>query len=338
MGNFSEFGAEENGPRIAIDDQSRWAAQNLKSLATAGEIAQQPADLALKKAHTRLYEAEAGAKETDLEQAKILAKLASGQMPMGAEETDDSPGGSIIQLGNAALRAGAVNKGIELITKGTVVNRNVATTLANQASEAVRQMRARQLQLGTAAQEAMMVTDDASYARYLMQKRAEGEDMSDAPATYAEARPTLNSIIQGGLTAHQKLDLDIKEANQKSLTARRGVANEASQAAAKAATARANLLTLRYNNAVKNGGENSPIALQLKKDRAAALRLQTQLRKNAALAPVDPTDRTVGRTYMAPNGKWGQWTGTGWLAVQAPAADGTLLDEQDDTDDDEGDE
>lgn len=335
MGNFSEFGAEESGPRIAVEDQQKWALQKMQAahLGATG----------------RLANAEAATKEQDLEAQRALGEFYKNQTP-AEPSANASPAAPLYDAANFLFRKGFVNAGTAKLKDATLIDQRVTAAGANQARQVTQQLTQQATRLAQHAQMAQAVTDEASYQRYLMQNVQAGEDISDMPPVFdAQAKQMLGEITAQGMKAHDHAKLMIDQVAAKTVDALRKARTTGALAAADASGAHAALLRDRLARAIKNGGENSPEAKELKRSAAAWSKFKTDAARNAALPPpiaqADPK-----RVYVTQNGIRVRATvdpadgKMKWMHVGGPAPivsvpTSSIADETpDESDDDEGDE
>lgn len=216
MAEFSMWGPEQDGGRMAAMDQSKLLMEGLKSLHTAGEIQQQPIDARLKQAHARLYGAEADAKVQALEKDKAFTAALqgmsggqAGQQPAGGT----NQAGQLDKIGTLLLNAGMQKEAREYFNTASLVRSREDTAKMNQS----RAQRFTQLiqKDKTERMGSLLHTVDGqeSWDRALNTMQQEGIDVSTLGVTgdYAVDKPMVEQLRDASLKFRDVLEMGVKE-------------------------------------------------------------------------------------------------------------------------------
>lgn len=300
------------------EEQRANVTNTMGALKAMGEIAQQPADLALKQAHARLFGAEAGLKEAEAADMLAMTQLEARFNAQGknatAEDLAAEPGRPrsqadyMMQLADFAEQNGAplrytgkIRKDASMILEHEAI---AGYRDAQRQREQQRYVTERQTRLSNAAAVAaespqgyMNVLQDPELSQLLPTRQLSGDWNTD--------RRVLDTIAKAGQDSIRRARL-VQQQTEVGLTAQRTQATVASAAAsADLARARKDLVIERKNNLIKNGGETSPSAAEARREATAARKAATdaKLRKEFPSAPLDPGARMFNQTYTAADGK-----------------------------------
>jgi len=160
MADFDMWGPAASGPRLVDFDR-------LKATQMLGEIAMQPVDMELKKAHTELYGAQAKEAQAKLAAAKAqqeaLAKLAQGQDQGPSQDPIDQ----MYSVANAILPTDPKTASLVANRASEMAGRKVqADTQKLRQSKLTQEMQAAQFDLSS--REIGLTTDEASLERALI--------------------------------------------------------------------------------------------------------------------------------------------------------------------------
>lgn len=208
MAEFSMWGPQQSGMRLAEKDFVEQQVNQLAMMKTAGEIQQQPFDLQNKMATARLHNAEAGAKEYEL---AATQKWAQSLSSMGATGTAEDPLAWMEGAGLAAVQSGLPEKGTKLMNMASQMRARQATERFNDARGA----RYEALTIKDHAERAgnlfSTVIDQASHDRAMMQALSEGIDVSQIPQDFEQARPLLKQITDASVDVAKRAELTLHE-------------------------------------------------------------------------------------------------------------------------------
>lgn len=306
---FSQ-GVQASDANIRANVQSGLQAQKL-----LGEIAEQPDQARLTRAHAELYEGQAAKARAEASDAQKLAELSAAAAAQGRIATVDDLDPKTPHSGADYLErlAGlAADKGVspkttaDLYTKAAGIRQKEAATLSAQATQQVRQLDAglkRAERVGALA--TMALAGPEQYAQARMIAAQEGLPIDKLPQSLDAARPLLQGLISSSMSAKDTLEAKRKEIHDKAQKARWGSANARDNASVKLAEKRGELIEERTKLIKKNGGGGSPEAKQAAKEMAATRRAirEAKVRKEFPPAPLDPSARQPGKTYTAADGK-----------------------------------
>ena len=356
------FGAPQ-GIIAAEEAGQKGSLATLGALKTMGEINAQPAELALRQSHARLYGAEADQKE-----------LANKQM-LGMQNLDaqfNAEYAARQQLSEAAAAQG------KIATIGDLTNNSAQATLSpsslyQKSMARLAWMEKQGVPESILAGERDKVATGLEHLAIAGYRTQQGQEaaqraqkerwqlISQAASTAASGpdgymtvmnNPELAAVLplgKGQLTGNYETDLPtlrmlgnlstsaIKKAefDQKKLVDTSTITRNAAQAAAAGAnaglaTVRANVAKTVLNAEIKNGGEHSEAARDLKEASTEAKRLKMQAEHLATynLAPLIPKDRVLKKAYTIGGGRVARWeinpaTGQpGWnvLNITAPTS------------------
>ena len=337
-----------------VDDRIK---SELDAQKTLGEIAAQPGKRELDAAHSRLYNAEAAAKEaTAQEQRDLQQMLATGQTVTGEAATEPaSPAQKASRFANILLGDNPTGK--VLLGPGLKAAQGAATlldkeqkVLTGQASQARQEAAAARTRADLVGRWASTITDDTSLAQAVMLAQGDGdlppgvrEALSQLPPNYAAAKPQIDAFVAQGQTVAQAAQQKAKKIDQALTKARDGSTKAKNDSLIEYFDAKTDVTRQLYDRRVKNGGVD-PDAQALKKLKLKSEK-QLQEARDRKLYPLlspdavkDPAKRTLGQTYTLPNGSRMTWQGQGWLPAKVPAASSVTSDDDDEPDDDGDDE
>ena len=317
------FGAQGT---IAAQENNRQAiTSGLANIKTMGDIAQQPAELELKQAQARLYGAEASDKEAaaaaSQEMLKLQKEFIEGARAAGKEATveDLEPGTGKPKSQASQLEAFANfadKKGLPPLALAKV-REEIAKIYEHEAITDYRSQQARQIEEKRALEHMTRVSNVSAaaaqsprdYALALMNPETRKLLPPGLTGDYATDRPVLEMITRAGQDSIKAADLARKQADSVQTRLRAKAAAAASHASATASTARAELTQQVKADIIKNGGEKSPEAKDVKTAAADAKRQATQaaLRKEFPPLIVDPNAREPGKIYMMADGRIARW-------------------------------
>lgn len=302
---------------IASQDMNR---QNmlagLKAQEMMGAIAQQPAELALKQAHAKLYGAEgdlAEAKVAELKRSADLYTRMTG-LPLTADAVDITTGAvkafdpaqQMFDYAQKMQAAGGratdvmpyLKAGVDFATKAS----QAAHTTAQAAEQEALAKKEQRKRLGATA--SALLSSPATFNQMMLTGQVDPE-LEGLPRDYNAAKPVLEFISQRAIEADKKEELRLSELRAK--------AAQASSAAAQGvATARIGVLQKRgvmlqqdIDMSTKTGGKYSPEMLEAKRAQANNAASLTAARdaKMFPGIPVDPKGAEVGKNYTLPDGR-----------------------------------
>lgn len=335
-----------------VDDRIK---SELDAQKTLGEIAAQPGKRELDAAHSRLYNAEAAAKEATAQEQRDLQQLLATGQPATGDTEPPSPAQKASRFANILLGDNPTGK--VLLGPGLKAAQGAATlldkeqkVLTGQASQARQEAIAARSRADLVGRWASTITDEASLAQAVMLAQGDAElppgvreALSQLPPDYASAKPKIDAFVAQGQTVAQaaqqkakKIDQDLTKARDASTAAKNG-------SLVKYFDAKTDVAKQTYNARVKNGGID-PDAVALKKAKLKSEQ-QAQEARDRKLYPLlppeavkDPAKRTLGQTYTLPNGSRMTWQGQGWLPAKMPAANPIAPDDDNEPDDDGDDE
>lgn len=365
---MSDLFGTPKGTRAAASDQLAQVLGGLKASQTLGEIEMQPAKLAETQAQTGYYTAHtrqanaaaALAEQTAEEQAKLgeILKSFGPQGPPGAPTepgaTSQSVASPFLALAQIAGEQGLLTQSGKLAKIGTDLAKTEAATKAYAASDDLRRVRAEQARAQLLGGIAAKIEDQAGWQQLQLAAqqnpqiaemiKASGADPAQLPTFFDDprAKSLLNYWQSAGTKASETVAQRIREAVAEATIAKDGAQATAANAAAGASSARAKVLKLQYEDAVKNGGDTTGGARALREARRKAVvdaeaakkrDSEANAKKQAsidahrflALTPkelANPAERKQGQTYSTPKGPM-TWTGQGWLPLggaKLPAA------------------
>lgn len=299
-----------------------------------GEIEAQPAELELKKAHARLYGAEAATKENELTRnRRVAARLQA--LETGPQAVAD-PVQKMEAIGNIMLDEGDYTKGMQLLNGVSQSRSRAATAATAEVRKGLLEARTKKLEAERVGGLAGSATDQATWDR--IRPELEEAGLTEIPQDFAQAAPILRHIQSSSLTAVQQLtqrerDLDRTARSAHWKAQEKEWDSRIARAGATIALQKERLAVLK-----KNGGGASPEVTELRREkiktekvRREAMQGREEAKRNASLAPVDPAAREIGKSYRNHAGRWGQWTKDGWLPIATPAS----VDDSDDDDEDD---
>lgn len=204
MADFSMWGPEASGVRLAEQDQLKTMMNEMSMMQTAGQISRLPAQKALDSAHARLYGAQAAEKEAELAVARKIQERMS-QLGTQGGETEQDPVDLVDQLGMIELQAGAVKKGSETLARSAQIRARRAIERHRLSSAEKTDFETERIiaqQLGGLAG---AVFDQASYDNMRLIARSQGLPMSQLPANYEEAKDFLEQLAEGSMKRVEQL-------------------------------------------------------------------------------------------------------------------------------------
>ena len=311
---------------IASQENNRQAiTSGLANIKTMGDIAQQPAELELKQAQARLFGAEASDKEAaaaaNQEMLKLQKEFIEGARANGKEATVDDlePGTGKPKSQASQLEAFAdyaSKKGLPPLALAKV-REDIAKIYEHEAITAYRSQQALQTEEKRQLEHMQRVSNVAAAAAQSPQNYAYAmlnpETRKLLPpglsGNYATDKPILDLVTSAGQDSIKAADLARKQADSVQLRLRAKAAAALSHASADAATARKELTQQVKADVIKNGGEKSPEARDVKAAAADAKRqaAQAALRKEFPPLLIDPAAREPGKIYMMPDGRIARW-------------------------------
>lgn len=339
-------------------DQRQNVMGGLLALHKMGEIEAQPTDLELKKAHARLFNAEAYDKEiTAMQNAAMIGPTAEvfgggtggggpGVFHNGTTgEAPSSMADPLFSLARIAGSRGFLMKSMDLYTKGVDIVRKESVIGNNQAKQTLAEVRAEQIQNeqdAAIASNLLTQGDQAGYDQMRMILNARGEDISWMPQDFNDprAKRMLEMVRDQGISAKDQLAARAKkvvdDARVRALTA----SATAAGASANLSGIRAKVARQRYDDVTKNGGDTTGGARALREERRKAIVDATKAKAVAEQAKADaqaardrknfppPTPEQLanngaglraGQSYSTPKGVL-TWTGTAFVPMRIPPA------------------
>jgi len=352
-----EMGGAAAGVQQADQDQTRAGLASIQALETMGKIAAQPGEDALRRAHTRLYNADATSKEAEAAQMAELARAAPGAFAGGEGGKPTSLADPFAKLARIAGNLGAVKKAEEFAKTAGAIALQEQQARTSASNQRVHEIDAKQKMLEQAGALAFYMSQSPeNYAQgkmYLSQHPDPNmRDIGDLPEDFASARGQLSAIAAASTKAKDALAEQRRKLVADSQVSMYDARASASDASAAASTARARVLKLQEQDIVKHGGDTSAGAREIRaarraalaEDRAAKAEREKRLadaqaaRDRKAFPPptpaqvADPSKLTVGQSYSTPKGVL-TWTGKGWIPIRvAPvvAAPADVEDEEED--------
>ena len=309
--------ADMFGAPIGIEAAEASSRQNilgaLQAQKTLGEIAEQPAHLALTQAHAKLYGAEAEQKDIANKsaqqmlalstsfsqqeaQAAIAGKAERGQVAtfndigLNRQPAVNSPtarlGNFISYLEKAGLpetQLLPLRKELADITEKTAIG----DYRSSQAAEI--QIKAQQEKAGRAASFAQAALNNPSQYPALLQQAMAGPNPPTVfPPVFNEA--ALTAIRDSGMKAKELLDLKREEASSKSTRALQDSSAKAADARVGVSKERERLIKIQADNAAKFLGDGTQATIDLKKARTSSTQA-TQAAKEDKQYPALPLDQ-----------------------------------------------
>lgn len=306
----------------------------LKAQELLGAISMQPADLALKQEHARLYGAQAAQQEFALAQAQGMLRM---------DERFNKEWDARRKLSDAAAVEGAIatvadltdGSAIATLKPGSLYDKSVARLkwledqgvpedllakerdkiVLGQEREAIAAYRrgqadqsretafnAKRVRIGGIA--AAAAQSPATYAAVMLSPER-GLLPPELTGDYATDRPVLNMIAASSRTAQQQASQRARE-RELDITARRVKAAEArSEASVRLANARADTQQELLSNLKKYGGATAEATLEQKRTTTAAKKQAADAKLNAAFPPLplDPKLHVPGKTYTTADGR-----------------------------------
>jgi len=332
MADPGMFGAPI-GISAAEDQINQNVRSGLLAQKTLGEIAQQPAELEMKRAHARAYDAEAAEKTAKLRDQQLMDRVSALAAAEGREPTaddltrvDNPP--SITEPFERILRiaqdVGAPARlTIDLGNKISQMTRNLAVADNNRAEEARRKLTTQKDRAGMIASMAQAaLSNPAQYQQLRMDAINRGLPADRLPEAFDEK--VITGLRDAGLSAKEQIERKFKELDDKRKNAAEKRMKAKSDADIALAGSRRDLVDERYKQLQKEGGPNSQSARDARTSRTETARAVAfaKLNKEYPMAPADPKLWVAGKTYRLPNGTFIQATQSdgkiGGLAIQVP--------------------
>jgi hypothetical protein len=331
----------------------------LQAQQAMGNIAMQPADLAMKQSQARLVGAEASQheiansqaqamldlqrswiankQETDARQQLVAQGQASGQDATVANLGPNGQARSVSQADSLQQFADFADAHGLPPTQLSAMRAQIATIHEHEAIAGYRNMQASEIQTQQQMQHAQRVSNIANAAAQSPQNyMAIASDPtlrqllpSQLTGDWSTDRPVLQAITAAGQDSIKQANLQLKTQADAVQASRSKAASAASYAAADASNARAALTSTYQDNIIKNGGERSAAAKDAKDASTAARQAATaaKLRTEFPPVPLDPGARSFGKSYTAADGStratWQKDPASGkgvWVPVNATKA------------------
>lgn len=326
------YDPKNSGTRLAELDMLRRREADVDAAAKLHEISLQPEKAALLRAQTahavaqtgysnaqtRKTTAEATKEEADAAaQQKILSTWNGG---VGEERSASDPADQLEALGQLQLKFGAWKAGTDSITAASQHRQWSASEAAATALALERQGKAALAELQMFGGLISTVTDQASLDaanktfRLLNNKPSPLEGMQYNPQL-------IESIPEMLLSEKERIDATIAQTKQTSLDARRAVQEKVAKVDLALKDAQIKSVNTRLGIAIKEHGENSGLAAELRKAQklltdARAKRLNDMMRGRSEDNPLrvipEASARTPGAFYTTPKGVM-QWHPNGWV-------------------------
>jgi hypothetical protein len=311
------FGAPV-GFLAAGEEQRANVTNTMAALKSMGEIAQQPADLALKQSHARYYSAEAAQKEAETADLQAMAKLeaeynanAQGRNATVGDLGQGPPKSQAEQLMSFADFAEA--KGAPLRVTGKI-RKDASAILAQEATARWRGQEsatsARRESIAKMQQVSNIASAAAESPQAFLQTIQDPEKAALLPldkmdGDWAQHQRVLRTIAKAGQDSLARARLEEQQRTTELTKVRTQATVAASAAQADLARARRDEVVDRTQRVIKNGGEKSPEAAAVKQSQveAQAAALEAKVRKEFPPAPLDPAARLPNTNYTAADGK-----------------------------------
>jgi len=314
---------ERSGTRIAAIDLMNKRAKDLDAVKTLQEISSAPLKDELTRAQTRKYTADAAKDEEETAQTRrVMERLQ--QLP--ADEMED-PISRLEQIGNVQLEAGAVNAGSQTLQRA-------AAARASRAQANAAGVRA-------AAAQTKQELEELNFAQGLYSTARTPEEWEAAHAKYAQVRqqespfarlpfsPALvEDLSRGLMTAKERAEQTLRQSEIEAREKNYDSQARLRSARIQAITTAERITREKHALAIKNGGERSPEARELKeslsalaKERAGLLKNRTSGLREDNPATVIPAagERVPGGWYKNGSGTIARWHPTqGWIKQGQP--------------------
>jgi len=294
---------------------------------TLGEIEQQPADLALKQAHARLYGAEAADKEATAAMNQQSLKLQSdfaaerqarmqlaGQLPAtaGRDATvgDLPPNGKLVRKSQAdtlVQYADFLEKRGAPVSMTTPIRKEIAGIQEKEAighyrdsqatNEDFKTLQAKLKSIGGTA--AAAAESPQNYMSILGNPQQRQFLPPGLTGNYVTDKPILAAVARSSMDAHQQAELTAKAKEDASKQALRTAEVAQANQRISLMRARQDALTVAADNAIKYNGSKSKAAEDALKARteAAKARVFSEQLKFAPMLKLDPSKVIVGNLY-----------------------------------------
>ena len=325
MADFDFMNSPSFGVMGGVAARSTSDLQGMQAMKLLGEIAAQPDELVVKRAHARYYSAAAAENESKARETEELGRIARS---VGGGETSD-PLELLDRISSKMIESGRPVAGAALADKAAGVRQKIASTAASVASAELREARGAETKarrLGGLLGAAM--ESPSSWPAIRMQAISEGYDMDGVPEDFGEAQGVIRPLAQASMTVAEQARVKAAQLQQGTREAAQRTRAAAAGAAIRASEARTRLTQERLRQAVKDGGENSSAAAALRRSLAAESAVRTEGKKKldetleggVPLAPANPALRRLGAVYKAPSGAgYVKWNGSAWERAAAPA-------------------
>lgn len=207
MADTNAFSPEDSGSRLAERDQLYNAMQGLQQQKMMGEIAKQPAEADLARAHARLFGAQAAKAERE--------ERASGRLETDLQDVElpKNPADALYEMANRAARSGAFGQATTMLQRASTATMQAANAQRSLAQGAKAQIETQQKILGDYANMLGPVVDQESMDR--VNQRFEQQYGMPAPLKGQTFDPQkVIEMRDSTLTAHNRLDAQLKKIEQ----------------------------------------------------------------------------------------------------------------------------
>lgn len=300
-GNFEEFGPEASGARLAELDYAKDISSTMQNLVHVSQIQGNEAQRPMYAAQARKAGAEADVLERKAAVQKKMADLMANRAPRAGT---GSAADLIFEAADIAGAAGDVDEASKLALRGTQIKASEAARDVYLADAEIKGLEKIRRYTGITGIIAASAVDQPSYDAALAKLQNMQIDISEMPADYASARGTLNQLTAQGMSVKQWVDSQISERQTKSREKADAALVTSRNATARVRERQIKVLDDAYARAVKNGGEKSEEARDLKVERARLVKTQREALEVAKppLLPADQTKRVEGKVYLGPDG------------------------------------
>lgn len=313
--NSPDFGA--GGGQRALDQSMLASIKALHDAASIEHLQSQtgmaPAELELKKAHTRYYDAETVAKLAGTKQQELMQQIAqsvNGSMPAA------DPLRKAEAISSRLIDAGLLKPGLDAFKSVAQTRASQEAAETNVARQSIIEARTKRLKLEEFASLANSAVDQQTYAQMLQSLEAQGEDTQRLPPDYTSfAKGPKQQLISQGTRVIDQLRL--KEEQLRNQTRERAVNSRVARdrAAIGVLNATERLKTRELDDQEKHLGKYDPsvVAGRRALTQLREVKREKELRALAPPAPAKPTDTDIGKTFRNPSGVIGTWTKGGWV-------------------------
>lgn len=295
---------------------------------TLGEIEQQPAELRLKTAHARLYESEAGLKESQMRDQQMLQQLEQGIVQARNAGVDLSvadarqvvkPQSMAAQLENVVTEG--VKRGVPArltlpyAEKAAHIRQQEAAAASSKANEVIHLIDAQKKQAERRGMLAQMgMQGPQQYAQMLQTAAEEGLPVDHLPQEWGgPAVQQLQGIVKSSLTVKESLELARKDLHEKAQEARWRSSSARDSASIGLAIARRDLTNERLSVLRKNGGDGSPEVHALREERRQNSIAVREARERKEFPPIP-----LSQSAVKPDQAYTLADGTRARAVEDP--------------------